>query len=494
MKKTITAIVLAALLVVSLFVGCKKVEDNKVETTSSPSESETTTETSATIPTDAGKNESGTAMTKEATKEVLDKATAITRNNKNASIDLLIDTSVMLKSERGEAVGMIAMRVNGTLQTTEHASHLRMTIESDYLNGKTELDIIAIEDDGTITTYTKQNGSNFYTKTVTDKSRVEEATGNISSMLADMDSIEWDGVETDTAYVLTHTFSSEEYKNVFAAMSSIGMNLLNDDSADMSGTVFTYRINKADYMPLDLTADMSVPMQRLIPEGMEDGGVDACSMILTINSYGTVAEIDPPENVLENDDPTVLTPPVPEGNTEGNGAWKDMRIIIDDVEYTIGDPYAKFAENGWTCDLSEYGGPDAMIEPGAVVSYYETLKSEKYGTSIEDPEIGVMIANHSDTAKKLIDCSIEGIWIRNNIDAGNKESRIAFSLPCGLKQGMTKDEVIRIIGEPAQNNIDVSEVLDYTILTYMDSEYEKYLAATIYEREGVQEVELMEYR
>lgn len=502
MKKRIFAITLAALMILCLFAGCKKTEKEKSndetatgsvveDNTGKATEPETTTATepSTEEPTDPVVSEPGTAMTKEAAREVLSKTEAITKNEKNIDLDMLIDTVILLKDEKGNTAGKATIALSGSVKANDHASIVNMTLSSNMLESGSSYEVITIESKDAITTYTKQDGQDYYTMTVADKSSVQEATAGFGEMLTAISDFDWEGEETSSAYVLKHVVTSDESGKIFGAMASIGTNLLNDDSVDMAGTVLIYRINKDTYMPIDLTADMGEPMKRQLPNA-EGGSIDKCLMVLTINSYGTVGEITAPKNVLASDDPTILTPPTIEGEAAGNGVWEDMRIVIDGVEYTAGDPYSKFAANGWTCDLEEYGGKDAMIEAGEVVEYFATLKSERYGDDYEAPEIGVMIGNYSDTAKKLSECNIAKISVSGAYGLETRKDDFDFSMPCGLKRGMTKQEVFQVLGEPSPSNVYVSEILDYTSLTYMDSEKGYCLELTIYDKEGLQEVSL----
>ena len=508
MKKKLAAIALTALLALGLFAGCKKTGNTGTKTpptTSTVAQSETeekpgtteATEPATTEPEEPSSTgitpvDPGTAMTNDQTKEILAKTNAITQSEKNVDLDFLVDASVALKDENSTTLGAISMVISGSVQTNNNASRTTMTLSSNQLTEEMFVEVITIEKEDAIYSYTKENDQDYYTLKKMDKNSVAEATGNISQMFTSVADFAWDGYEADNAYVLTHEVTSEEAQKLRASISEIGTNLFSDTSADLTGTTLIYRIDKSSYMPLDLTMDMTAALINQTTGSIDPESIEKCSMILKmkINGYGTVGEITAPEHVLVNDDPTILTPPIEIGPTEGNGNWEDMKIVIDGVEYTVGDPYSKFEANGWTCDLSEYGGKDSTIEPGSVVTYYDTLYSEKYGNEYDAPAIGVMIANYSDEAKKLSDCSITQIAVSNEVGFEPKADRYEFYMACGLKPGMTQNEIYDLIGKPAPANVEASEILGYTSLTYEDVEKGYYMELTINGKDGLQEISL----
>lgn len=511
MKKKIAAIALTALLAIGLFAGCKKTGNTGTKappTTSTVAQSETeekpgtteATEPATTEPEEPSSTgitpvDPGTAMTNDQTKEILAKTNAITQSEKNVDLDFLVDTSVILKDENSTTIKPISMVISGSVQTNNNASRMTMTISSKQFTKEMFVEVITIEKEDAIYSYTKENDQDYYTLKKMNKNSVAEATGNISQMFTSVADFAWDGYEADNAYVLTHEVTSEEAQKLRASISEIGTNLFSDTSADLTGTTLVYRIDKSSYMPLDLTMDMTAALINQTTGSIDPESIEKCAMILKvkINGYGTVGEITAPEHVLVNDDPTDMTYPIPGENTEGTGAWTDMTIEIDGVEYTVGDPYSKFAKNGWTCDLSEYGGDGTKVQPGDVVTKYETLSSEKYGTSYDAPEIGITIANYSATEKAIIDCNVIEISVRNGCSEEAQKKGFTFSTPFGLKPGMSKTEVVQLLGEPSPSNLSVSDILDYTAMTYVDASGMKYMTVTLQGNEGLQEIEMTIY-
>lgn len=95
-----------------------------------------------------------------------------------------------------------------------------------------------------------------------------------------------------------------------------------------------------------------------------------------------------------------------------------------------------------------------------------------------DSDVTIGIMNNSDTPKDITQCKVWTI----DVDNAFADKPVNFTLPNGIHNGSTLEDVKKAYGEPKDTYR--SDSLGYWNYTYQD-EYSKYFKLTIYDDKGV---------
>lgn len=206
---------------------------------------------------------------------------------------------------------------------------------------------------------------------------------------------------------------------------------------------------------------------------------------------------DPSEVVpTEGENPTE-EPEKPQGLSDD---WWSGKFVIDDVIYQIGDEYQKLADNGWTFETSDYQNmtDDYVLNSKNYIATLITLNNEKYVDDYKSAVVGYSPANLQDEVQTIKNCEIRAIELSAIYGFDMLEDHYTFSIGSGIEEGMTKDQIVEILGEP--DDVYEAEADEYhkgyVVYTYekdLDNHVRAVMKLTIYNEFGMQKVNLSWY-
>lgn len=151
--------------------------------------------------------------------------------------------------------------------------------------------------------------------------------------------------------------------------------------------------------------------------------------------------------------------------------WKDFELLIDNQLYELLFDYKKLQDAGWDFSTADYG-----IE--TLKADYKTYGIIELVNSKYDSKVIVGIQNTTTTTQDIKKCKVWSIKIDNTY----AENPVSFTLPGGIKQGSTVDDVVKAYGEPSDTYR--SDDLGYWVYTY-EVDYSDSLKLTIYDDGGL---------
>ena len=172
---------------------------------------------------------------------------------------------------------------------------------------------------------------------------------------------------------------------------------------------------------------------------------------------------------------TTNTQPVSTGNISDD--WKDCEFIFNNKAYKLYFPYSDLKNDGWSFDLADYGYANGYVmNPGNKVSGTISLENPNF-----DSTVRIGFINDSNTIKDITECNIWSFEV-DNAFVDDDETPVSFTLPKGIHNGSSLQDVINAYGEPKDSYR--ADSLGYWNYTYQD-EYSKYFRLTIYDDKGV---------
>lgn len=183
------------------------------------------------------------------------------------------------------------------------------------------------------------------------------------------------------------------------------------------------------------------------------------------------------DNKVSNDTKTSENKPeasnqVPTTNLSND--WKSGEFALNNKNYKLLFDYTILKDDGWSFNLADYGYSNGYImNKGDKVTGTIHLKNPNY-----DSDVTIGIMNNSDTPKDITQCKIWTI----DVDNAFADKPVSFTLPNGIHNGSTLEDVKKAYGKPKDTYR--SDSLGYWNYTYQD-EYSKYFKLTIYDDKGV---------
>ena len=168
---------------------------------------------------------------------------------------------------------------------------------------------------------------------------------------------------------------------------------------------------------------------------------------------------------------TTNTQPVASGNISDD--WKDCEFILNNKAYKLYFPYSDLKNDGWTFDLADYGYANGYVmNPGNKVTGTINLENPNF-----DSTVRIGFINDSNSVKDITECNIWSFEV-DNAFVDDDETPVSFTLPKGIHNGSSLQDVINAYGEPKDSYR--ADSLGYWNYTYQD-EYSKYFRLTIYD-------------
>ncbi len=154
--------------------------------------------------------------------------------------------------------------------------------------------------------------------------------------------------------------------------------------------------------------------------------------------------------------------------------WKSGEFTLNNKNYKLLFDYTTLKDDGWSFNLADYGYSNGYImNKGDKVTGTIHVKNPNF-----DSDVTIGIMNNSDTPKDITQCKIWTI----DVDNAFADKPVNFTLPNGIHNGSTLEDVKKAYGEPKDTYR--SDSLGYWNYTYQD-EYSKYFKLTIYDDKGV---------
>lgn len=194
-----------------------------------------------------------------------------------------------------------------------------------------------------------------------------------------------------------------------------------------------------------------------------------------VGTNETSNETSVTSNETTNTGTTTTTQPVSAGNISDD--WKDCEFIFNNKAYKLYFPYSDLKNDGWTFDLADYGYSNGYVmNPGNKVTGTINLENPNF-----DSTVRIGFINDSNTIKDITECNIWSFEV-DNAFVDEDEKPVSFTLPKGIHNGSSLQDVINAYGEPKDSYR--ADSLGYWNYTYQD-EYSKYFRLTIYDDKGV---------
>ena len=482
----------------------------------------------------------------------IEKAMEASEKEESMKGDLEIVMSMVMKS--GDTEMPLDMNVSGTVESVKSPKAIRVVMHTSFFGEENEHESIVLEEDGGLYSYEKSSDDEEYQRSETDKltqfdipkmkdaikdlpweeakdgdktvlTRVLDANDSkkITSMLKDTDLGDVGGLVSEVAGVEEDGMPEDALVGCVLKVILDKDDKLNEISIDLAEMMKKASEEAAqEATEEDAMFSMEVSAMSLSIKNIAFGGVEIKAPEKWVEAEEFDAdefdidefdlmddeeETDPEEDTEPTDEsedqdeaeteevtePSDETEDVIENTLDATGTWEDGVIVIDEVPYHLLDNIKLFYDTGWSFDLTDYGKDSYILNPGDKVSSTIDLISDKYGDDYRAPKIRVGFTNTGDKAKDITECEVWSIGVDCTFGAKLLDSSYDFYLPCGLKKGMTEEEVIAIVGPCDEDDIYES-TLGYKSFDYESEEHRGLqMELTIYDDGGLQAITLKQY-
>ena len=492
--KKLIAMLLVVMMIATMFAGCKKAPAPE-----KPSEEPSVSE----VPEQEPEEEPKTA------KEILDEVYANTKEEESFSLEMLMKV-VMEVSMEGTKMST-EINMVGNIDSQRDPEIARATMKMSFMGQNQESESFTVREGDDYYNYLKAEDSDVYTRSKLD----EKPDGiNIEKSQEEFQKIDWDVEETDSEYILSKTLTKEDSDKLTTMSENVGS--IASDSNNLAGCKMKLTVEKDSMLIKEVEMDMVTLMKDQFGE-MEGANVEITEAVMKMTyDFDKEFTLEVPKNVVDEEAdepegsengetpegtdepenspiPAISGTPDPNAGSEpATGKWTDGIIKVDGVDYRLFDSFSKFQANGWDFDLADYGKDSYILNPGDKVVMTIELYNEKFGDDYKAPHLTVGFVNNGDVAKEIKECDIWALKADTSYIDEPVENGFDFSLPCGLKRGMTLEEVYKILGEPDPKDVYESTAFNYTSVEY-SVDYRQYLTVTVLENGGLQTVEMKDY-
>ena len=216
-------------------------------------------------------------------------------------------------------------------------------------------------------------------------------------------------------------------------------------------------------LPARLTMDLSKLLNEIMKsDSVNDTGMDIevsdLQLQFTFENYNEVKEFEIPDDLDDKvlNDTWDYDEDFDEGVNNPSGPWTSYEFILEGKTYKLPVAYNDFVEAGWEIDSASDRRTKVQ---GDSEEYYIMVSNEK------GEEIHLTFYNDSKETKPITECLVTSIDVEDT-----ELNDFDFSLPGGVKLGMSEDELNAIYKEYSSrhNYSDITEYF-YHGETYDDS-------------------------
>ena len=161
--------------------------------------------------------------------------------------------------------------------------------------------------------------------------------------------------------------------------------------------------------------------------------------------------------------------------------WTVGIFNLGGVNYSLNSSYKNFEKNNWKIPDQE-----------STYNNFSLIKNDKTSVSISlnnsnyDSNVKIGIINLKDEKREINDCEVWGITVNNE----NATKPVEFVLSKGIKNGSTKEDIIKAYGELPEEKI---KVLDDRIILQYQKDYSVYLDLTVINDKGLEAFSYKKY-
>lgn len=464
------AILLALVMVLALFAGCK----NRTE----------------------DKNKNAAELTAaDVVKNCYEKMKGL----KSCNSDITLDADIHL-SQDGMNMDIAAdADLTGGMHTDPMDFHYAGTVKLDAGETGSEeiaLDVIGKTEDGKLALYYWTDTEDQYTR---QEVEIEESDVNVDAYVDLAKDLAWEMKTTDSSYVLTYTLTKEDSGKIFDEAIRLAKEQDNDlevpeEFEDMKGLLeglkFTLTVDKERMYLTALDLDLSAVLTGQMPDiismffgafGDEEVNIDltgsTCCVNVKFRDFDAAAEINAPENYVDADDWDIDFDDDDYDDDDWDWDIGETLEALDD-SVTVGD-FSFYASEvtvrdlldaGWTVkeaydsesfdDLESSGN---MIAPGSI----GVINLVPAGWTGEDEAMSIETANATDADVSYLDCPVYSLDLNYTaVLWGDYESNVPFSTGYGVGYGDDIQKAIEAIGEPF-STMEAEDEDDYGVYVWV---------------------------
>lgn len=462
------AILLALVMVLALFAGCK----NRTE----------------------DKNKNGAELTAaDVVKNCYEKMKGL----KSCNSDITVDADIHM-SQDGMNMDITAdADLTGGMHTDPADFHYAGTVKLDAGEGSEEiaLDVIGKTEDGKLALYYWTDMDDQYTR---QEVEIEKSDVNVDAYVDLAKDLAWEMETTDSSYVLTYTLTKEDSKKIYNEAMRLAQQSDEDfeipeDMPDMSGIFeglkFTLTVDKERMYLTALDLDLSAVLTGQMPDiismffgalGGEDVNIDltgsTCCVNVKFRDFDAAADISAPENYVDADDWDI---DFDDDGFDDDFDWdvgEPLEILDDSL--TVGDfsfnasevTVRDLLDAGWTVkEAYDYETEEDLEDSGNMVAAgcIGVVNMIPAGWTGEDEAMGIAVANATDADVSYLDCPVYSLHLNlTPVLWGDFDSAVPFTTGYGVGCGDDIQKAIEVIGEP-YNTMEAEDEDDYGVYAWV---------------------------
>ena len=388
--------------------------------------------------------------------EIIDRAISEIKDIESMTTDMEMIVDMSVSSGETSISANMGMSLKVDQLIDEQISHGTgsTTVSTFGMSEEADIELYLVKEEGELVEYSKTddgdwiigdtgyasltmiNSKTFWQGFKSAKNLKHTGEGEVNKSKTEIVECKMDGDTIDDAMAFAST-SDSTYASLFSGLSFKDTEVI---------------IEAQFYQDSGLPASVKVDLTSVMDEVMKseefssqmmgmDMAIDEFTMNFTFENYNEVDDIDIPDELADatvgydeeddydyDDDYSYI-----EGVENPTGPWQSFEFTLNQKTYKLPVAYSEFTSAGWEIDSSS----DSRIKVAA--------ESTEYSIDIVNEKgdvISLTFYNDSKEEKAITDCIVIGVKVNNEYITD-----LDFSLPGGVKIGMSEDELNSIYKE-----------------------------------------------